>query len=144
MPKDEIKYKVIPIKKNKVDGDEETCYHVYWETRYIVINEETGEVLDDAQGYGYKSYQNAVKGYSYQRKTKEQKQQLKIKKKKCQEWWSKHKSIANFYEAVLLDALKDNEKLTAKQCKEIIQHQLDEKNITLEDGLTINDLYKNF
>ena len=31
------------------------------ENRFIIINEETGEVLDDAQGYGYKTEQSAHK-----------------------------------------------------------------------------------
>lgn len=36
--------------------------------RYYVIDEETGQILDDAQGYGYKSYENARKAYWYKRK----------------------------------------------------------------------------
>lgn len=36
----EKNYEVIPCKKN-------------YETRYIVVSKDTGEVLDDAQGYGY-------------------------------------------------------------------------------------------
>ena len=34
--------------------------------RYIVINEDTGETLDDAQGYGYKSELNAKRAWGYQ------------------------------------------------------------------------------
>ena len=36
-----------------------------YEKRYIVINKDTGEVLDDAQGYGYKTIQKAYAAYSY-------------------------------------------------------------------------------
>ena len=38
-------YKVIP---SDTLGDR-------WEKRYIVVDAETGKILDDAQGYGYKS-----------------------------------------------------------------------------------------
>lgn len=40
------------------------------EIRYRIINEENGSVLDDAQGYGYKSAQNAYKAFGYKTKTK--------------------------------------------------------------------------
>ncbi len=33
--------------------------------RYIVINIETGEVLDNANGYGFKSEQNAIRAFEY-------------------------------------------------------------------------------
>lgn len=33
--------------------------------RYVIINEETGEIIDDAQGYGYKTYQKAIKADWY-------------------------------------------------------------------------------
>ena len=39
--------------------------------RWIVIDEETGEILDDAQGYGYKSKQKAYNAYFYKQKRKE-------------------------------------------------------------------------
>jgi len=34
----------------------------YWkEGRYVIVDENTGEIVDDAQGYGYKDKQRAVK-----------------------------------------------------------------------------------
>ena len=33
--------------------------------RYIIIDEDTGEVIDDAQGYGYKNKQKAYAAYNY-------------------------------------------------------------------------------
>ncbi|MCQ2414567.1 MAG: hypothetical protein MJ063_00745 [Lachnospiraceae bacterium] len=35
------------------------------EKRYIIIDEETGEVLDDAQGYGFKTFQKAIKCWGW-------------------------------------------------------------------------------
>ena len=35
------------------------------EDRWVIIDEQTGEILDDAQGYGYKSAQKAHAGYAY-------------------------------------------------------------------------------
>ena len=36
-----------------------------FEPRYIVIDAETGEILDDAQGFGYKTIGNAYRAYRY-------------------------------------------------------------------------------
>ena len=57
--------------------------------RYIIIDEDTGEILDDAQGYGYKTKQGAYKAYYYnQNKEKIIKDSLLIV-----EWWDKHMSL---------------------------------------------------
>lgn len=36
--------------------------------RYVIVDIETGEILDDAQGYGYKSKEGAYKCFGYKRK----------------------------------------------------------------------------
>lgn len=36
-----------------------------YEKRYVVVDKNTGEVLDDAQGYGYKTKKNAYSAYYY-------------------------------------------------------------------------------
>lgn len=40
------------------------------EWRYIIVDAETGEILDDAQGYGYKTKQNAYKCWGYKHSDK--------------------------------------------------------------------------
>ena len=37
--------------------------------RFIIVDSETGEVLDDAQGYGYKTIKGAFKAYKFKRLT---------------------------------------------------------------------------
>lgn len=41
-----------------------------YKPRYILIDTETGEVVDDAQGYGYKSVRNAYAAYAYKNRDK--------------------------------------------------------------------------
>src|SRR3977135_1297339 len=36
-----------------------------FDKRYVVVDEATGEVVDDAQGCGYKSAQNAHRAHAY-------------------------------------------------------------------------------
>ena len=47
------------------------------EARYIIINVTTGEILDDAQGFGYKSKKKAYAGYYYKRNYAKEKNQNK-------------------------------------------------------------------
>ena len=35
--------------------------------RYVIVNTETGELLDDCSGYGYKSEEKAWAGYKYKK-----------------------------------------------------------------------------
>jgi hypothetical protein len=46
-----------------------------YDKRYVVVDEASGEVLDDAQGYGYKSAQNAHQAYSYKSMPTKEKRQ---------------------------------------------------------------------
>lgn len=48
----------------------------HYEPRYIIVDEETGEILDDANGYGYKTKQAAHKGWAYKSKPKEEKDKI--------------------------------------------------------------------
>lgn len=42
-----------------------------FDERFICIDESTGEILDDAQGWGYKSMQKAYAAYNYKHPTQE-------------------------------------------------------------------------
>ena len=35
------------------------------ETRYVLVDTDTGEIVDDAQGYGYDTAQKAQRAYRY-------------------------------------------------------------------------------
>lgn len=53
-----------------IEGGSLNSYH---EKRYIIVDKDTGEMLDDAQGYEYKSPQKAYAAYYYRHRTPEQK-----------------------------------------------------------------------
>ena len=57
----------------------------YWkEGRYVIIDEITGEILDDAQGYGYKDKQKATKAMWW--KFKGGKEKIDNEKKLFKDW----------------------------------------------------------
>ena len=39
--------------------------HINGKQRYVVVDGATGAVLDDANGYGYKTEKNALRAYYY-------------------------------------------------------------------------------
>ena len=47
-------------KKRNVKVVESKTLSSRYDKRFVVVDEETGNVLDDAQGYGYKSKQNGT------------------------------------------------------------------------------------
>lgn len=89
--------------------------------RYIVINPETGEVLDDAQGYGYKSRQKAHAGFGY--KATHSKSQTKKEKARARAWWANHKSLSRDIESEMFYALKDREEFTYEDFKEMLKDE---------------------
>lgn len=60
------------------------------ETRYRIVSIETGEILDDAQGYGYKSARNAHVGYAYKTKSKKKNKKNLAKARRIQKWLKEH------------------------------------------------------
>ena len=41
-----------------------------YDSRYVVVEKETGKILDDAQGYGYKTVRAAHAAYAYKTRDK--------------------------------------------------------------------------
>lgn len=94
--------------------------------RYIVINEETGEVLDDAQGYGYKSKQKAIAAFIYKNRDKSKDAERATKKAHIKKWMKEHKSFVNLMDEIAFEIFKGSwgpedkfdSKLVAQMLKE--------------------------
>ena len=112
----EKKYKVIPCRKNG-------------ETRYVIVSADTGEVLDDAQGYGYHTAQKAHAAYAYKTRDKSKDAQLKAKQRHIEQWLKEHKDFFNLMDAVAFDIAKGswgpNEKFDAG----LVNQMLKENNL---------------
>ena len=67
-----------------------------FEERYIIINSETGEIIDDAQGYGYKTSKKAYAAYYYKYKGGLE------KRIKHQVFWKKNIEIAKHIDELVL------------------------------------------
>lgn len=60
--------------------------------RYIVVSYD-GEVLDDAQGYGFKTPQAAYKCMAYKSKSMKELTDNKLRKHIAKKWFDKHKEL---------------------------------------------------
>jgi len=58
--------------------------------RYVMMDTETGEIIDDAQGYGYKTPQKAYAAYNYKHGGGKKKHDA------AKQYWKKNKEIAKF------------------------------------------------
>lgn len=64
-----------------------------FDPRYVVVDKQTGEVLDDAQGYGYRSPQKAHAAYAYKNRDKSKDKEKAEKKRHIREWMHQHKDF---------------------------------------------------
>ena len=85
-----------------------------YDPRYVVVDTETGEILDDAQGYGYKTAQNAMRAWAYKNRTPAQKKKQENAKEAVRKFCKEHKSFVRGLEADAFYMLKDHEKLDTK------------------------------
>ena len=72
----------------------EECYEIRKEKRYVIIEKNTGNVFDDAQGYGYKSQQGAWKALYF----KLNKEKIKDNATKIHDWRKEHKELNKIIE----------------------------------------------
>lgn len=64
MPENKREVKAVPMSDSNRDP---------WDERWVIADVNTGQVLDDAHGYGYKSAQKAYAAWNYKTRSPEQK-----------------------------------------------------------------------
>lgn len=89
------------------------------ETRYRVFDLD-GNMVDDAQGYGYKSARNAHVGYHYTRHPDKIRANKKLKQR-VHRWCDQHADIDAIIDVYLFDTLKNGEKLSAVEEKALFE-----------------------
>lgn len=106
--------------------------------RYILINTETGEIVDNAQGYGYKSIQGAYAAYSYKTRDRSKDKERELKKREIRKWMKEHKSFVEELDNIAFINLKDgiDKDISAKDVKDLL------KNYGLTTNFTAGELLK--
>ena len=113
------------------------------ETRYVIIDIETGEIIDDAQGYGFRTPQKAYSAYSYRLKQNGRKTYTK---KDIKKWISedpKHakliKSINKTVDETLGYDIEDYQEISKASLKNIVKDIIKKEAEKLEITLPCSD-----
>ena len=110
------------------------------EKRFVVVDKNTGEILDDAQGYGYKTIRNAYAAYAYKTRDKSKDKEKLAKKKQIQKWMREHKDFIKIMDTVAFEIEKGSwgpdDKFNAKLVKEMLSEN------GLEIDFTVGELLK--
>jgi hypothetical protein len=138
-----VQYKVTTHHEEIIDKDEpwnNTPAYDTFEMRYCIVSTETGEVLDDAQGYGYKTAQKAYSAYAYKTRDKSKDKEKAAKEKYIQQWMKEHKSFVKAMDETAFEIAKGSwgpdDKFDAVLVKEMLS------NFELEPDFSANELLK--
>lgn len=116
------------------------------EKRYIVVDKDTGEVLDNAQGYGYRSKQKAYAAYTYKNRDKSKDKEIVEKKKHIQQWMREHKSFVRLMDEYAFEIAKGSwgpeDKFDAKLVRKMLKDNKLEVDFTAGELLKVWRKYK--
>lgn len=118
---------------------DKTLSHGY-DKRYVIVDKETREVLDDAQGYGYKSPQGAHAAWSYKNRSKAEREEWGKKKRHIIKWLDDNPNIVIGLVELELDILKGREGQDAKFNVPMLKRAF--KDSEIEVDFEIKDLLK--
>ena len=123
--------------EQKINVIESKTLSSKYEKRYIIVDIETDKVLDDAQGYGYKSVRNAYAAWAYKNRDKSKDEERKAKKKHIQQWLKEHNDFTSQLEGIGWDIIKGCDgKIDTKLIKKLLKEN------NLEPDFTARDLLK--
>ena len=109
-----------------------------FDKRYVVIGEATGAIVDDAQGYGYKSAQNAHRAHAYKSMPSKKKRQRDAAKRRVERWCAQHPEFMQRVEQSMFYAMKDGENVTEADVLVILAEY------GLELPFSVNDLMRHW
>lgn len=88
--------------------------------RYMIIDSETGEILDDAQGYGYRTKQKAHAAWAYKHPSKKAKKNRNKNIARNKQFLKKHHKLDDLWAEMCLDAAKNGEEIGYPDFKALI------------------------
>lgn len=72
----------------------------------MVLDKDTGEVLDDAQGYGYKTKQKAYAGWTYKNRDRSKDKEKREKENAIRKWMKEHKNFVKMMDTFAFEIAK--------------------------------------
>jgi len=110
----------------------EDCF----DKRYCIVDAETGEILDDAQGYGYKSIRKAHAAWAYKTKGPKERAAFDANYKKIWDWLKEHQELLDLLEDEALYCLKGQSPFGVENVRAIL------KNLDMEAPFSAKDILR--
>lgn len=110
------------------------------EIRYAIKDMESGEIVDDAQGYGYKSAQKAYAGWSYKNRDKSRDTEKADKEIIISKWMKQNRSFIRLLNVLAFEVAKGSHAPDDKVDVNFIR-QLLKENGYKDLPFTARDLY---
>lgn len=114
--------KVIKSKKLSSQFDE----------RFVVVDANTEEVLDNAQGYGYKSIQKAYAAWNYKHRDKAKQAEKKKKEHEIKAWMKNHKDFVKLMDTCAFEIMKGSWGPDDKFDAKLVKQMLKDNNLDVE------------
>lgn len=89
--------------------------------RWVMKNIDTGKIVDDAQGYGYRTAQKAHAAWAYKHPSGKQAKNRKKNTRINKAFVKKHPSIGDDWAQAALDVYKDGETPGYQDFKELVE-----------------------
>ena len=77
-----------------------------YDIRYVVVDKDTGEVLDNAQGYGYRTVQAAYKAWAYKTRDRSKDKKKAQRRKEIRSWMKQHKGFVEAMDTFAFEIAK--------------------------------------
>lgn len=111
-----------------------------YKPRFVVVEKETGKVLDDAQGYGYKTVQKAYAAWNYKNRDKSKDKEKAKKRSAILKWMKEHKSFVESMDVIAFEIAKGSWGPEETFNAAFVKRMLEENN--LHPDFTANELLK--
>ena len=96
-----------------------------YDRRYVVVDKETGAILDDAQGYGYKTVRGAYAAWAYKTRDKSKDKEKAQKRQQIRSWMKAHKWFVEAMDTFAFEIAKGSwgaeDRFDAKFVKRMLQ-----------------------
>lgn len=110
--------------------------------RYVVVDKNSGKILDNAQGYGYRTTQKAYESYAYKHRDKSKDKEKRMQQKHICQWMKEHKDFVELMDTFSFEIAKGSwgpdDKFDAKFVKKILSDN------NLEVDFTPSELLKSW
>lgn len=111
-----------------------------YDKRYVVIDKDTGDILDDAQGYGYKTAQKAHAAWAYKNTDASKKKANEKKRRHIRAWLKSHKEFAELMDTFAFEIAKGSWEPDTKFDAKFVQRMLNDNSLVTD--FTASELLK--